>query len=370
MSFVPEDSNFHYLMDKQIAYYYPDWEIRYDSTRNGLRVVQGCLDLVNWYIDLELRYEVSLADWMGLRYRNVTFDDYGDHIADNYFEPFFQIRPDQRLYLAITTHYNKGENQLGIGYALGRDYVNYLETFIIAEHFDRTFSLKDIPAGPSKRLYRVFPIKWRTKFTKNWPSGRVHVDFELSDRYRLESTDKPVTYRQKGLHYHVSIRGEQNHQKTYAGLIAMAQYRDTTYTNPSSVFENCWEKSYLEYLVEPGFGYRISDCWRPILYLTYNRKEIWDSLQMVINNVWAYYLDIEWKTAWHFMPGRIIVHLGTQREFYSDSRDRRFKERRFNVSLEYRYKNLWFNLNEAMEGDFPTPKWMHNHTYVQLMVNF
>jgi hypothetical protein len=357
-------------MDKQIAYFSPDWEARYDSTVNGLRVVQGCLDLVNWYIDLELRYEARLADWMGLRYRNLSFDDYGSHISDHYFEPFFQIRPDQRLFLSITTHYNKGENQLGIGYKLGRDYVNYLETFIIAEHFDHNFSLMNIPSGPTKYVYRVFPIKWRTTFTKNWPTGRLRLDWELSDRYRLESTDTPVTYRQEGIHYNASVRFGQEFRPLYYGLIAMAQYRDTIYSDPSSVFENCWEKSYMEYFIEPAFGWRVSDRWRPILNLTYNHKENRDRLPMVINDVWAYFLDVEWRTNWHFLPGRLFVHLGTQREFYTDNRAWRYKERRLNVSLDYRYKNLWFNLHEAMEGDFPTPKWMHNHTYVQLIVNF
>lgn len=369
-SFVPEDSNFHYLMDKQIAYYSPDWEARFDSTVNGLRVVQGCLDLVNWHIDLELRCEANLADWLGLRYRNVTFDEYGSHILDNYFEPFFQIRPDQRLFLSVTTHYNKGENQLGIGYKLGRDYVNYLETFIIAEHFDHNFSLMNIPSGPTKYVYRVFPIKWRTAFTKNWPTGRLRLDWELSYPYRLESTDTPELYWQEGEHYNASVRVDQEFRKFYTGLIAAFQYRDTVFWHFHSSEIVSWHiKSYLEYLINPSFGYRISDRWRPILHLTFNHKQA-DDTTYVANNVWAYFLDVEWRTNWHFLPGQLFVHLGTQREFYSDNRDWRFKERRLNVSLEYRYKNLWFNLHEAMEGDFPTPKWMHNHTYVQLMVNF
>jgi hypothetical protein len=81
--------------------------------------------------------------------------------------------------------------------------------------------------------------------------------------------------------------------------------------------------------------------------------------------VFAYLVDVE------FSPGgNFIWHFGTQREFYSNNQGREFRDRRINLGVEYRYKNIWFYLVEAMEGDFPTPKYLHNHTYVHLMLKF
>jgi len=368
MSFVPEDSNFHYLMDRQIGRYLPEWEVRFDSTRNGMRTNQGCLDLLNWYIDLELRYEARLANWLGLRYRNHYLGDYGVHKTDHFFEPFFPIRPDQRIYLSITTHYYKGENELGVGYFLGRDYVNCLETFIVAENFDRNFSLKESGSSHDVRTYRMWPIDWRGTITKNWPGSRLNLKWELSIPYKLESTDDPLTYRETGTHRSFYGRFWKDFSRIRIGALVDYRYSLTDRTDTSYHFRH----TYNEILAEPMVGYQVSGHWRPTLYLTFNRKSNRDSA-FVENNVFAYYIDLEYRPVPLRNPdlaGTFIWHFGTQREYYADNRDIKYRERRINLSLEYRFRNLWFNLHEAMEGDFPTPKYLHNHTYVQMMMKF
>jgi hypothetical protein len=368
MSFVAEDSNFHYLMDRQIGRYYPEWEVRNDSIRNGMRTNQGCLDLLNWYIDLELRYEAQLANWLGLRYRNHFLGDYGNHKTDHFFEPFFPIRPDQRIYLSVTTHYYKGENELGIGYFLGRDYVNCLETFIVAENFDRNFSLKQSGTGHDVRTYRMWPIDWRGTITKNWTGSRLNLKWELTVPYKLESTDDPVTFRETGSRRSFYGRFWKDFSRIRIGATADCRYSATDVIDTSYHFRTARS----EILAEPMIGYQITGYWRPTLYLDFNRKSNRDSI-FVENNVFAYYIDLEYCPTPLRNPdsgGVFVWHIGTQRQYYADNRDQEYRERRINLSLEYRYRNLWFNLHEAMEGDFPTPKYLHNHTYLQMNISF
>jgi hypothetical protein len=122
-------------------------------------------------------------------------------------------------------------------------------------------------------------------------------------------------------------------------------------------------------------GYRLSDVWQPHLYLSYNYKSeddavyyhgtMPDSIVHYNRDVYAYLIDVE------FHPGgRFVWHFGMQRQFYFNNQDNEFTDRRLLLGLEYRYKNIWFYFVEAMEGDFPTKKYLHNHTYVQLMIRF
>ena len=90
-----------------------------------------------------------------------------------------------------------------------------------------------------------------------------------------------------------------------------------------------------------------------------------DSLFNYQRDVYAYMIDLEFRPG-----GNFIWHAGMQREFYCNNQGWEYTERRLLIGFEYRYKNVWFYFVEAMEGDFPTPKWMHNHTYIQLMVKF
>lgn len=360
--YAPEDSNCQNLLDKQIAHYFHSWEMAFDSTTNGLRTSQGCLDILNWYIDLELRYEAYLSKILGIRYQNRYFGDYNEHISNHYFQPFFQLKDDQRLFLSITTHYYKGEDEIGIGYFYGRNYLNYWETFFCVENFDRNFSLQGMKPSREKRIYKDlnFPVKLKTTVNRNWGRGRLRIDLSLTKKYLLESTDEPATYKELAYAHSCYLRFYQDIDRFRIGLLNHLKYSfksitDSIYNLNERIFDD---------IPEIQFAYRINQKWIPNLYLTYNYKSEDDTL-FYERNVYAYLIDLE------FYPGpNFVWHFGTQREFYYNNQGRNLKERRINVGMEYRYKNIWLYLIEAMEGDFPTPKYLHNHTYVQLMLKF
>ena len=374
MFIVPEDSNCQDLLDYQLAHYFPAWELHFDSAQNAIRTSQGCLDLLNWYIDLNTKFEASLSNWMGVRYRNEFIGDYGNHIDNHRFEPFFQPYEKLRLLFTITTHYYKGDNEIGLGYFIGKDYLNFLELFVIADDFDRNFSLKDVP-GAEKVIYKHHPIMLRTNFSKYWQTGHLAVKFELSNRYRLQSSDiepgQGLNYLERGQHRYFYTRLWQDIGRVRFGTIFDLRHSTFLQQDTASVFDN----DQFEITAEPMLSYIISRKWKPALYLSYNYKTQYDSLHTFENsedslldydrNVYAYLIDLE------FHPGgNFIWHAGMQRQFYYNNQGREFAERRLILGFEYRYKNIWFYFVEAMEGDFPTPKWLHNHTYVQLMVRF
>ncbi|MEO0216029.1 MAG: hypothetical protein ABIL70_01990 [candidate division WOR-3 bacterium] len=359
---VPEDSNCQYLLDKQIAHYFPSWEVAFDSSKNGFRTSQGCLDLLNWYIDLELRYEAYLSKILGVRYENHYLGDYGEHISNHYFQPFFQIKESQRLLLSITTHYYKGNDEIGIGYFLGRDYINYIECFLLVEDFDRNFSLQNTPDGPDKIIYKdlKYPVKFQGKFVKNWQGGRLTIMAKLGTRYRLESTDIPFSYAEEGIKRKFYTRVWQDMGRLRIGWICDLKYQNRSTITGDALFK---ERG-IEIVTEPMVGYHLNEKLFPLLYLTYNYKDFDDTIPYWRRG-FAYLVDLE------FHPGgNFVWHLGTQREFVYNSRNEDIRHRRINIGLEYRYRNIWFYLVEAMEGDFPTEKYMHNHTYVQLMFRF
>ena len=194
LCYAPEDSNAHYLLDKQLARYFPAWDSRYDSVSNGLRTSQGCLDFWHWYINLETKLEADLASWFGVRYRNRYIGDYDRHVSNHHFEPFFQLRDNLRFLFTVAPHYYKGEDELGVGVFWGRDYRDYIETFVILEDFDRNYSYKDTPDGPDKIIYETFPVKWQVKLNRYWSSGHVAFAGELTNRYFLRSTEHEFTY--------------------------------------------------------------------------------------------------------------------------------------------------------------------------------
>jgi len=361
-SYAPEDSNCQYLLDKQLGHYFQSWEIAFDSTKNGMRTTQGCLDLLNWYIDLELRYEVYLSKILGMRYQNHYLGDYNEHISNHYFQPFFQLKENCRLFLSITTHYYKGEDEIGIGYFYGKDYLNYVETFLTVEDFDRNFSLQNVENGGSKIIYKgiQYPIKLQTTINKNWATGRLRIEFSLGKKYLLESADEPPTFSEQGYSHTGYFRFYQDIRKFRIGLLNNLKYSTKSITDS---LHSITEKIFND-IPEIQLAYRINQKWVPTLYLTYNYKSEDDTL-FYDRNVYAYLVDLE------FYPGGYFIwHFGTQREFYYNNQNKNFTERRINVGMEFHYKNLWFYLVEAMEGDFPTPKYMHNHTYVQLMLRF
>lgn len=373
IAYAPEDSNCQHLLDKQIAHYFPSWEANFDSFPGAMRTAQGCLDLLNWYIDFDIKYEVDLSRIIGLRYRYKYHGDYGMYINDHRFEPFFSLRSNLRFLFTVTTHYYKGEDELGMGFFLGSDYLNYLECFVVAEDFDRNFSLKDVPDGPERVLYQQHPVKLLVHLNKYWHDGHMSCKADFSNRYRLGSTEHedihPPYFREKGLHRFFYTRFWQDLGMWRVG--AILDVKESQFYQQDQI--TALDRSALEIIVEPMIAFRVSDKWHPHLYLTGNRKTasdsthfygtLSDSVMSYERLVGAYLIDIE------FHPGgRFVWHFGTQRQFYWNDQGREFKERRLNLGFEYRWRNLRFYFVEAMEGDFPTPKWLHNHTYVQLMM--
>ncbi len=374
--YVPEDSNNQYLLDKQLAHYFIDWEMHYGSFTNGLRTIQGCLDMLSWYISLETKYETKLAGFLGLRYRNVYIGDYANHVSDHRFEPFFELKHNARFLLSITTHYYKGDNELGIGYFIGKDFLNYFEALFVAEDFDRNFSLQDMADGPDKLIYRLHPFKIRSTINQNWNRGHFYMNFTLTNKYDLRSTEPDTAlyhpfYAEQAGKRDLNIRFWQDIERIRLGGIV--EFKDSKYFETDTSRQRTHKKA--EIIVEPMVAYRLSSKWKPHLYLTYNYKTEYDSLRYFASNydsifdyrrdVFAYMFDIEYKPG-----GRFVWHFGVQQAFYENNQDRRFRDRRLLLGLEYRFKNIWFYLVEAMEGDFPTPKYMHNHTYLHLMLRF
>ncbi len=375
MFIVPEDSNCQDLLDKQLAHYFVDWEMSFDSVPGGMRTSQGCLDLRNWYIDLNTKFEVSFCKVMGLRYRNEYFSYYDNHFKNHRFEPYFQIRDNLRFLFTVTTHYYKGEDELGIGFFIGKDYLNYLELFVIAEDFDRNFSLQHVPPTRDKITYWQHPIKLVAKLNKYWKTGHLALQANVSNRYLLQSNEMDFVdipyFQEKALHRYFYGRAWQDIGKFRIGGICDLRQAEFFCQDTASEFSN----DKYEIVVEPAISFRISDKWIPNLYFTYNykthndlldsRDSGTDSLFNYQRDVYAYLLDIEFRPG-----GNFVWHAGIQREFYYNNQGREYTERRLLLGFEYRYKNVWFYFVEAMEGDFPTPKWMHNHTYIQLMVRF
>jgi hypothetical protein len=372
-----EDSNCQYLLDKQLAHYFPAWECYFDSSYNGMRTSQGCLDLLNWYIDLQTRYEVLLSRKIGLRYRNHYRGDYNDHINNHYFDPFLRLSDNSELMLSITTHYYKGENEIGIGYQRGKAYVNHIEAFVSVENFDRNFSLKASPEGPDKFTYSglAYPIKLITTINRTWTHGRLYFDCDLGAKYKMHST----TLTEEGWNRKANLRVWHDIKQWQLGFISNLQLSEIIqHQNYYAETTTVYKLNTLEMINEPMIAWQINAKWKPVVYLTYNYKTVEEESlriqQPYERNVFAYLVDLE------FSPGgRFVWHLGTQRQFYEsnytnlsigETNHREFKERRINVGLEYRYNNIWFYLVEAMEGDFPTEKYLHNHTYLQMMIRF
>lgn len=373
--YAPEDSNCQYLLDKQIAHYFPSWEAQFDSFPGGMRTSQGCLDLLNWYIDFDIKYEVELSRVLGLRYRYKFLGDYGIYINDHRFDPFFRLKHNLRFFFTITTHYYKGEDELGLGFFMGNDYLNYLELAIVAEDFDRNFSLKDVPEGPERIVYQQHPIKLLLHFNSNWKNGHLTCRGDVSNRYRLGSTEiveiGPPFFRETGLHRFLYTRFWQDIGRWRIGGILDIKESESYQQDQSTALDRVM----LEAIIEPMLGCRLTDKWRTYLYLTGNRKTVTDSTHYFSipgdsivsyeRTIGAYLIDVE------FHPGgRFIWHFGMQRQFYWNNQESEFTDRRLNLGFEYRWKNMRFYFVEAMEGDFPTPKWLHNHTYVQLMIIF
>ena len=371
-----EDSNSFYLMDWHLSNYSTSWVARFDSATNSMRSSQGCLDYGHWYMNINTKCEAELFSTVGIRYRNYLHDDHRKHLLKNYFDLFFQLKKDLRLFFTAAPTYYKGENELGIGIFIGKNYLNCLEASYIIEDLDRNASLKYEPDGPDKIIYNKYPIKLTSYFNKYWKTGHLTLKFEVTNTYKLQSTE-PIeihqpNYQEKGFHRYFHIGFWQDIDKLRFGAIFDLQQLKHY---ESDLDTEAFKKNMVSIITEPMIAYKLTEKWRPHFYLTYNYKAEDDSIHVFSShentrihyrrNIYAYLFDIE------FHPGgNFIWHFGMQRQFYYNNQGIDFKERRFTLGFECYNKNVSFYIVEAMEGDFPTPKWLHNRTYVQLMLRF
>lgn len=360
--YAPEDSNCHYVMDQQLAYFKPDWEMMFDSTGSGMRCSQGCLDIRNWYIDLELRHQAMLSRLLGLRYRNHYRGDYEDHVTDHFFEPFFPLGRSQYLFFSITVHYYKGEDDLGIGHVWGDDYLNRWENFIVVENFDRNFSVQSVANGYENRVYDVprFPVKWWSDLHLSWDRGFLHAGARVGPEYRILSTDPDHNYQEEGSDNTADLRLHHEVGRCLCG------YRMTALMRSRDIQDSARTSSVniTDLLAEPMLGYGLSEKWELSGYFTYNYKVEEDTARYE-RNTWSIMAE-----AWFRPGGSLSWRFGAQQQYCETTLRDGFWERRLLVGLEYRTPKIWFYLVEALEGDWPIPKTPHNHTYVQVMYRF
>jgi hypothetical protein len=235
-----------------------------------------------------------------------------------------------------------------------------------AEGFDRNFSLQATPDGPDKIVYDGlrYPFRLRPRMTRNWTTGSLHMNIEIGSTYRLVSTDDPRSYIEEGFHSSLDSRLWQSVGRFQFGFNFHFKHKDRSVDSAFTLIVSSKSTDIIE---EPVFAYVLNEHWKPLLYLSYNYKsasEIFD-IDSYRRDIYAYLIELEFKPG-----GNFIWHFANQRQFYYRNDDTRFQEMRYNIGIEYRFKNIWFYLVEAMEGDFPTPKYMHNHTYVQMMLVF
>lgn len=372
--YVPEDSNTYYIMDWQLADYFQSCEAQFDSATNGIRTSQGCLDYGHWYMDVEGKYEAKILPAMGFKYQVHLHDDHKDHISSHYFELFFQYRDTFRPFISAAPTYNKGDNEFGFGFFVGENYLHFFETSFIIEDIDLNASLKKKPSGYDKRTYRQFPVKIRSHFNKYWETGHFVFKGELTNRYLLQSDPSGMYspyYQEKGLHRLFYLQFWQDINKLRLGGIFDLKQSEYYQSDTARIFDT----NILEIIAEPMIAYKITEKWIPFLYLVYNYKtenasiHIFsspeDSLFYYKRDIYAYLIDIEY----HF-GGNVIWHFGMQQQFYYNNQRIDFKERRFILGFEYHYKNFWVHITEALEGDYPTSGWIHNRTYVQVLLKF
>jgi len=355
----PEDSNNLYLMDLMLATPEEQFVIGFDSLLSGLYTNQGCLDLMNWYIELLIKSDFYLSRRVCLRYRYRKLGDYDRQIDEHRFEPTLNLKRI-RFHLMISPKYYKGGDEIGAGFSLG-DYLNYLEIFLTIPDFDRNFSLRDTPDTLPRYLYKRFPIRLTFEIRKRWQQGyakllldRTMTSFQVWSGHETRKEDRwnlllYLTSWHGRFNLELNTRYDERNRRDF--LLPTRELRPDTL-------------NWLE--IQPGIGFRFS----PKLSV-YFRYRI-DSKRHLRNQFDYHrsgnsqYLDLHYR-----MSDQYLWHFGYQGEYLKSGELKIVNNHRFIIGLEYIFPKGRFVLWEGIEADRPFRILrFHNHTYLSLLVSF
>lgn len=188
---APEDSSAYYYMDRFLVFYPDRWEMIYDSSLQGLRTIEGCHDLRTWYINLEVKTEAWLCSWFGVRYRSHLLADYLHQKNYHRFEPRFKIKGNWSLLVVVTPNYLKSDDEFGLGFFKGNNYLNSIEGFLIVQSPTLNFSQKDWQDGREKKVYNTFPFYGALRVERSWERGYFKSCFAKSNTSHLVSRYGP-----------------------------------------------------------------------------------------------------------------------------------------------------------------------------------
>lgn len=161
----PEDKCEIYLVDMNIAKFYPDWELAYDSVPQGFRTSHGCLDLIKWYAFYEAKLIFPLYKNFGARYFYKRIDDYGINYYQHRIEPYLRFK-NLWLFLEAVPYFYKYNDEAGIGIGYIKNWLNYIEFFFILKDFDRNFASRFTEEGEELMLYSQVPFRFEIKARK------------------------------------------------------------------------------------------------------------------------------------------------------------------------------------------------------------
>ncbi len=363
---APEDSNYYYYMDRMLSFYPDRWEIGYDSSRSGLRTIQGCHDLQNWFVTMEAKTEAWLCNWLGIRYRYCLLGDYLRQKNYHRFEPRFKIKGKLSLLLMVIPYYKKGDNEFGLGIFRGDNNLNSIEAFFVLKAIDRNNSLKFVPDGPEKIVYKAFPAYVTLRLARRWESGYFKAYFEKSNTSWLVSRYGPgrsCWFQEKESFGNLNLRFLNTYGRFDFGTILNFYENNRACLNkelrPGWIGDTLREIEF-----QPSIGFNLSQKWRPVFYYYFNYKSAEDTiLYKRAGN--GQYLDFEFRPS-----QRTLWRFGLQREWIDIIRDELRINHRLVIGFEYTFPSGSFVIYEGIEADPAQMKItrMHNHTYVGLLL--
>lgn len=365
---APEDSNAYYYMDRMLSFSPDHWQVAYDSSLQGLQTVQGCHDLKNWYIDLNAKAEAWIAGWFGVRYRYVLLGDYERQRNYNRFEPRFRLKGDLSLLVLISPSYRKSDDEFGLGIFKGHNDLNSIEAGVLIRSPSHNFSLKDIPDGPEKIVFRTFPLYGYVRFERGWDDGFLKGYFEKSNTWHRVSRYGPgraYWFQEKESFTNAALRFLDTYGRVDFG--GVFNFYETSRSSIDRNLRSVWlGDSMREIEFQPRVGYRLSEKWKPSLAYLFGYKVREETLRYKRAGN-SQYLNFE------FFPNeKITWHFGFQREWISIAQEPLVVNHRLVLGFEYSFPKGRLALWEGIEADPSQMKLtrMHNHTYIGLLLRF
>lgn len=187
----PGDTNVYAGMNTFIAQFSDYWEQQYESSKNGFRTSQGCVDLSGWYQLYELKAEAEFNKRFSMRYRFNMLRNYDDTITEHRFEPTMMVIPSLYTHLVITPYYKKNYNEAGAGISFRQEDRNWLAFYCLAQRFDHGFSLMYTKPGPDRDLFRRIPFKFEidARGELEWLRARFHGELGTKANQYLDWPD-------------------------------------------------------------------------------------------------------------------------------------------------------------------------------------